>query len=58
MESKKHNKLVNKTKKSRLADTDNKQGLPVCVGGNVGGGRVFMGLYEIMYVKLENCKSL
>ena len=56
VESKKCNKLMNKTKGSRLIDMENK--LVVTnrqkkVGrGKMVGGRIIMGLYEIICMKL------
>lgn len=62
MESENYNKLVNKKKGSRLTDKENK--LVVARGrregkrSNVGlGGKVIVGLHEIMCVRLENYKA-
>ena len=63
MEPKKYNKLVNKVKRSRFTDIENK--LVVTSGereegrGNIGvGEKRVIGLYEIICVQLENCKAL
>ena len=57
VESKKHNKLVNKVR-CRLTDIENK---PLVInrergrwkgGIGIGKKKVIMGLYEIMYVKI------
>ena len=64
MESKKHNKVVNKAKRSRLTDIENT--LVVTSGEKeegwgkteAGGKKVIIGIYGIMCMKLESCKTL
>ena len=55
VECKNYNKLVNKTKRSRLTDIENNLVATSGERGNIrvgGRKRVAMGLYEIMCVKL------
>ena len=61
---KKYNKLVNKTKRSRLTDTENKLAV---TSGEREAGRYnmklyencgIMGLYEILYESFENQKAV
>ena len=66
MEPKKYSKVVSKTKKKQTHRyTEQASGYQWGQGsreGKIGVGdfkkRIIMGLYEIMFVNLENCKAL